>query len=156
MCGSALPALQRKNERWASTQMVSLQMVSLKERGMRVSATRRFPGDDIPIVRGSALAALQGKNDALGKNAILELMQAVDDYVPTPQRALDKPFSMPVEDVFSIQVCLAWLPAVMQLQCAYLARVLHLAVKFGSVPGQMAQLPEVRLALSAKRKSPLA
>ncbi len=71
---------------------------------MRVAAPCRFPGDDIPIVRGSALAALQGKNDALGKNAILELMQAVDDYVPTPQRALDKPFSMPVEDVFSIQV----------------------------------------------------
>jgi len=57
-------------------------------------------------VRGSALAALQGKNDALGKEKILELMQAVDDYVPTPQRALDKPFSMPVEDVFSIQVSL--------------------------------------------------
>ena len=66
--------------------------------------SRRYPGDDIPIVRGSALAALQGKNDALGKEKILELMQAVDDYVPTPQRALDKPFSMPVEDVFSIQV----------------------------------------------------
>ena len=57
-------------------------------------------------MRGSALAALQGKNDALGKEKILELMQAVDDYVPTPQRALDKPFSMPVEDVFSIQVSL--------------------------------------------------
>jgi len=64
----------------------------------------RFPGDDIPIVRGSALAALKGENDALGKDKILELMQAVDDYVPTPKRALDKPFSMPVEDVFSIQV----------------------------------------------------
>ena len=65
---------------------------------------RRFPGDDIPIVRGSALAALKGENEALGKEKILELMQAVDDYVPTPARALDKPFSMPVEDVFSIQV----------------------------------------------------
>ena len=54
-------------------------------------------------MRGSALAALKGENDALGKEKILELMQAVDDYVPTPQRALDKPFSMPVEDVFSIQ-----------------------------------------------------
>lgn len=64
----------------------------------------RFPGDDVPIVRGSALAALKGENDALGKEKILELMQAVDDYVPTPARALDKPFSMPVEDVFSIQV----------------------------------------------------
>ena len=55
-------------------------------------------------MRGSALAALKGENDALGKEKILELMQAVDEYVPTPQRALDKPFSMPVEDVFSIQV----------------------------------------------------
>ena len=64
----------------------------------------RFPGDDIPIVRGSALAALKGENNALGKDKILELMQAVDDYLPTPARALDKPFSMPVEDVFSIQV----------------------------------------------------
>ena len=68
--------------------------------------SNRFPGDDIPIVRGSALAALKGENDALGKEKILELMQAVDDYVPTPQRALDKPFAMPVEDVFSIQVLL--------------------------------------------------
>ena len=64
----------------------------------------RFPGDDIPIVRGSALAALKGENEALGKEKILELMAAVDEYVPTPKRALDKPFSMPVEDVFSIQV----------------------------------------------------
>ena len=69
-----------------------------------LSRMRRFPGDDIPIVRGSALAALKGENEALGKEKILELMQAVDDYVPTPARALDKPFSMPVEDVFSIQV----------------------------------------------------
>ena len=74
---------------------------------MRMAVPRRYPGDDIPIVRGSALAALQGKNEALGKDKILELMQAVDDYVPTPQRALDKPFSMPVEDVFSIQVRLS-------------------------------------------------
>ena len=65
---------------------------------------RRFPGDDIPIVRGSALAALKGENDALGKDAILALMDAVDEYVPTPTRALDRPFQMPVEDVFSIQV----------------------------------------------------
>lgn len=63
----------------------------------------KFPGDDIPIVRGSALAALEGKNDLIGKEAILKLMEAVDDYFPPPQRALDKPFSLPVEDVFSIQ-----------------------------------------------------
>ena len=65
---------------------------------------RRFPGDDIPIVRGSALAALKGENPELGKDAIMKLMDAVDNYIPLPTRALDKPFSMPVEDVFSIQV----------------------------------------------------
>jgi translation elongation factor EF-Tu-like GTPase len=64
----------------------------------------KFPGDDIPIVRGSALAALNGTNDELGKNAILKLMQAVDEYIPEPKRNLDKPFLMPIEDVFSIQV----------------------------------------------------
>lgn len=64
----------------------------------------KFPGDDIPIVRGSALAALNGTNDELGKNAILKLMQAVDDYIPEPKRNLEKPFLMPIEDVFSIQV----------------------------------------------------
>mgnify|MGYP002775318458 CR=1 FL=1 len=64
----------------------------------------KFPGDDIPIVRGSALAALNGTNDEIGKKAILKLMQAVDDYIPEPKRALDKTFLMPIEDVFSIQV----------------------------------------------------
>ena len=61
-----------------------------------------FPGDDIPIVKGSALAALEGRDDDIGKNQIVELMKAVDGYVPEPQRALDMPFLMPVEDVFSI------------------------------------------------------
>lgn len=63
----------------------------------------KFPGDDIPIVRGSALAALQGTDEEKGKNAILKLMKAVDDYIPEPTRALQKPFLMPIEDVFSIQ-----------------------------------------------------
>jgi elongation factor Tu len=61
-----------------------------------------FPGDDIQIVKGSALAALEGRDDEIGKNQIVELMKAVDGYVPEPQRALDMPFLMPVEDVFSI------------------------------------------------------
>jgi elongation factor Tu len=61
-----------------------------------------FPGDDIPIIKGSALAALEGSNDDLGKNAILELMKAVDEYIPQPDRPVDKPFLMPIEDVFSI------------------------------------------------------
>jgi elongation factor Tu len=61
-----------------------------------------FPGDDIPIVKGSALSALEGKSDGHGKEAILELMRAVDDYIPQPERPLDRPFLMPIEDVFSI------------------------------------------------------
>ena len=61
-----------------------------------------FPGDDIPIVKGSALAALEGTNDAIGKEKILELMAAVDDYIPQPERPKDMPFLMPIEDVFSI------------------------------------------------------
>ena len=61
-----------------------------------------FPGDKIPIIRGSALAALEGTNDKLGKEAILELMKAVDTAIPQPARPKDKPFLMPIEDVFSI------------------------------------------------------
>ena len=61
-----------------------------------------FPGDEIPIVRGSALCALEGKNPDIGENAIRELMRVVDEYIPVPERILDKPVLMPVEDVFSI------------------------------------------------------
>ena len=61
-----------------------------------------FPGDDIPIISGSALAALEGRDDAIGKEKVLELMAAVDSYIPEPERAIDRPFLMPVEDVFSI------------------------------------------------------
>ena len=61
-----------------------------------------FPGDDIPIVKGSALAALEGKDDAIGKEAIMELMKQVDAYIPQPERPVDQPFLMPIEDVFSI------------------------------------------------------
>lgn len=64
----------------------------------------KFPGDEIPIVRGSALSALQGTNEDLGRKAILKLMEAVDQYITDPVRQLDKPFLMPIEDVFSIQV----------------------------------------------------
>ena len=61
-----------------------------------------FPGDDIPVVRGSALLATQGDDGEIGKQAIMKLMEEVDAYIPTPERAVDKPFLMPVEDVFSI------------------------------------------------------
>ena len=62
----------------------------------------KFPGDKIPIIKGSALNAVEGKDEATGKNSIIELMKAIDEHVPQPQRPKDKPFLMPVEDVFSI------------------------------------------------------
>ncbi|EWY35648.1 elongation factor Tu, partial [Skermanella stibiiresistens SB22] len=61
-----------------------------------------FPGDDIPIIKGSALMALEDKNPAQGREAILKLMEAVDAYIPQPERPIDRPFLMPIEDVFSI------------------------------------------------------
>jgi len=62
----------------------------------------QFPGDDIPIIRGSALMALEDKKPELGHDAILKLMEAVDSYIPQPERPIDQPFLMPIEDVFSI------------------------------------------------------
>ena len=61
-----------------------------------------FPGDDIPVVRGSGLAALEGRDEEIGKNQVMALMEAVDSYVPQPERPKDRPFLMPIEDVFSI------------------------------------------------------
>ena len=61
-----------------------------------------FPGDDIPITMGSAVCALEGKRDDIGHDAVLKLMETVDSYIPQPERALDRPFLMPIEDVFSI------------------------------------------------------
>ncbi len=61
-----------------------------------------FPGDDIPVITGSALKALEGDNSEIGSQAIMKLMEAVDSYIPTPTRDVDKPFLMPIEDVFSI------------------------------------------------------
>ena len=77
-----------------------LELVELEIRELLSSYD--FPGDDIPIVKGSALAAVEGTNDEIGKKAILELMAAVDEYVPQPERPKDQPFLMPIEDVFSI------------------------------------------------------
>src|ERR671920_556869 len=61
-----------------------------------------FPGDDIPIVKGSALCALEDREPKIGREAILELMREVDAYIPQPERPVDQPFLMPIEDVFSI------------------------------------------------------
>ncbi len=79
------------------------ELLDLVEMEVRELLTKyKFPGDTIPFVKGSALSALEGKSDGLGKEAILKLMEAVDASIPTPARAKDKPFLMPVEDVFSI------------------------------------------------------
>jgi elongation factor Tu len=79
------------------------ELLDLVEMEVRELLTKyKFPGDTIPFVKGSALSALEGKSDGLGKEAIMALMKAVDDTIPTPARPKDKPFLMPVEDVFSI------------------------------------------------------
>jgi len=77
-----------------------LELVELEVRELLSSYD--FPGDDIPVVKGSALAALEGRDEETGKKAILELMEAVDSYIPQPERAKDRPFLMPIEDVFTI------------------------------------------------------
>ena len=79
------------------------ELIELVEMEMRELLTYyQFPGDDIPIIRGSATCALNGTNPEIGHDAILKLMDAVDAYIPQPHRAKDQPFLMPIEDVFSI------------------------------------------------------
>ncbi len=79
------------------------ELIDLVEMEIRELLTSyEFPGDTIPIIKGSALAALEGRDDEIGKNSIMELMKAVDEHIPQPSRPVDQPFLMPVEDVFSI------------------------------------------------------
>jgi len=78
-------------------------MIELVEEEIRELLTSyKYPGETTPIIKGSALAAVEGRDEEIGKNSILELMKAVDDFIPQPARDVDKPFLMPVEDVFSI------------------------------------------------------
>jgi elongation factor Tu len=77
-----------------------LELVEMEVR--ELLSSYQFPGDDIPIIHGSALMALEGKNPELGDDAITKLMAAVDEYIPQPERAIERPFLMPIEDVFSI------------------------------------------------------
>jgi len=77
-----------------------LELVEMEVR--ELLSSYEFPGDDIPIVKGSALAAMEGNNPEIGEESIKALMEAVDSYIPQPERAIDQPFLMPVEDVFSI------------------------------------------------------
>jgi elongation factor Tu len=84
-------------------QVQDKELIELVEEEIRELLTSyKFPGDKTPIIKGSALAAVEGKDDAIGKNSILELMKAIDEFIPQPTRPKDKPFLMPVEDVFSI------------------------------------------------------
>ncbi len=79
------------------------EMIDLVEEEIRELLTSyKYPGDKTPIVKGSALAAVEGRDEEIGKNSILELMKAVDEHIPQPTREVDKPFLMPIEDVFSI------------------------------------------------------
>jgi elongation factor Tu len=77
-----------------------LELVEMEVR--ELLSSYEFPGDDIPIVKGSALAAMEGRDEEIGEKSIRALMEAVDSYIPTPERPVDQPFLMPVEDVFSI------------------------------------------------------
>lgn len=84
-------------------QVDDAELLDLVEMEMRELLTEyQFPGDDIPIIRGSALAVIEDSDPKLGKESILALMEAVDSYIPTPDRPIDMPFLMPIEDVFSI------------------------------------------------------
>src|SRR5699024_1633470 len=77
-----------------------LELVEMEVR--ELLSSYEFAGDDIPIIKGSALVALENGDAAIGENAIRELMAAVDEHIPTPERPIDQPFLMPIEDVFSI------------------------------------------------------
>ena len=84
-------------------QVEDKELVGLVEEEIRELLTSyKFPGNKIPIIKGSALAAVEGKDEVTGKNSILELMKAIDEHIPQPDRPKDKPFLMPVEDIFTI------------------------------------------------------
>ena len=84
-------------------QVKDKELIDLVEEEIKELLTSyKFPGDKIPIIKGSALAAVEGKDEALGKNSILELLKAIDEHIPQPTRPKDKPFLMPVEDIFTI------------------------------------------------------
>jgi len=94
----ALVVFMNKVDQLDDPELLDLVEMEVRE----LLSSYEFPGDDIPVIRGSALLATQGDNSDIGKGAILRLMDAVDSFIPTPEREVDKPFLMPVEDVFSI------------------------------------------------------
>ena len=94
----ALVVYMNKVDQVDDPELLELVEMELRE----LLSSYEFPGDDIPIIMGSALAVLEDSDEKTGKESILELMAAVDDYIPQPERAIDQPFLMPIEDVFSI------------------------------------------------------
>src|SRR4028119_1083140 len=94
----ALVVFMNKVDQVDDEELIELVELEIRE----LLSSYDFPGDDIPIVKGSALASLEDSNEEIGEKAILELMAAVDSYIPQPERPLDRPFLMPIEDVFSI------------------------------------------------------
>ena len=94
----ALVVFMNKVDMVDDSELLDLVEMEIRE----LLSSYKFPGDDIPIIRGSALKALSGEDSELGKQSILKLMDAVDSYIPIPERQVDKAFLMPVEDVFSI------------------------------------------------------
>ena len=94
----ALVVFMNKVDMVDDPELIELVEMELRE----LLSSYQFPGDDIPIIHGSALMALEGTRPEIGHDAILKLMAAVDEYIPQPERALDRPFLMPIEDVFSI------------------------------------------------------
>jgi len=94
----ALVVFMNKVDMVDDPELIELVEMELRE----LLSSYQFPGDDIPIIHGSALMALEGTRPEIGHEAILKLMAAVDEYIPQPERALDRPFLMPIEDVFSI------------------------------------------------------
>ncbi|MEJ8475565.1 elongation factor Tu [Roseibium algae] len=94
----ALVVFMNKVDQVDDEELLELVEMEIRE----LLSSYEFPGDDIPIVKGSALAAVENRDPAIGREAIRELMAAVDEYIPTPERPVDQPFLMPIEDVFSI------------------------------------------------------
>lgn len=94
----ALVVFMNKCDQVDDSELLELVEMEIRE----LLSSYEFPGDDIPIIKGSALVALEDGDPELGKNRILDLMNAVDEYIPQPERPIDRPFLMPIEDVFSI------------------------------------------------------
>ena len=94
----ALVVFMNKVDQVDDPELLELVEMEIRE----LLSSYEFPGDDIPIIAGSALAAMEGRDPEIGENKIKELMEAVDAYIPEPARPIDKPFLMPIEDVFSI------------------------------------------------------